>query len=71
MVQEDPGVAERSIVNLLSIIMLEEAGYKVFTHTDRDWEVTTPKGVVIVFKRDTGYARVCLTLTSVSIVRVM
>ena len=33
---------ENGIVNLLSIPMLEEAGYKVSTHTDRDWEVTTP-----------------------------
>ena len=43
-------------MNLLSIPMLEDAGYKVSTHTDRDWEVTTPQGKVIVIKRDT---RVC------------
>ena len=41
-------------MNLLSIPMLEEAGYKVSTHTDEDWKVTTPRGEVIVFARDTG-----------------
>ena len=41
---------EHGIVNLLSIPMLEEAGYKVSTHTDDDWKVTTPRGEVIVFK---------------------
>ena len=34
--------------------MLEEAGYKVSTHTDDEWKGTTPRGEVIVFKRDTG-----------------
>ena len=48
---------EKDIVNLLSISMLEDAGYKVSTHTDRDWEVTTPQGKVIVFKRDTGVCK--------------
>ena len=37
--------------------MLEEAGYKVSTHTDRNWEVTTPQGDVVVFKRDTGVCK--------------
>ena len=37
--------------------MLEEAGYKVSTHTDREWEVTTPKEEVIVFKCDTGVCK--------------
>ena len=41
-------------MNLLSIPMLEEAGYKVSTHTDDDWKVTTPQGEVIVFARGTG-----------------
>ena len=36
--------------------MLEEAGYKVSTHTDGEWKVTTPRGEVIVFKRG---VRVC------------
>ena len=45
---------EQGIVNLLSIPMLEEAGYKVSTHTDEDWKMTTPQGEVIVFERDTG-----------------
>ena len=43
---------ERGVVNLLSIPMLEEAGYKVSTHTDGKWKVTTPRGEVIVFKHD-------------------
>jgi len=48
---------EHGIVNLLSIPMLEEAGYKVSTHTDGDWKVTTPQGKVVVFKRDTGVCK--------------
>ena len=36
--------------------MLEEAGYKVSTHTDGNWKVTTPQGEVIGFKRD---IRIC------------
>ena len=46
------GLNEREIVNLLSIPMLEEAGYKVLMHTDDKWKVTTPRGEAIVFKRD-------------------
>ena len=34
--------------------MPEEAGYKVSTHTDGDWKVTTSRGEVIVFERDIG-----------------
>ena len=34
--------------------MLEEAGYKVLTHTDDKSKVTAPRRVVIVFKRDVG-----------------
>ena len=37
--------------------MLEDSGYKVSTHTDGDWEVTTPRGDVIMFKRDTGVCK--------------
>lgn len=44
-------------MNLLSIPMMEEAGYKVSTHTNRDWEVFTPKGDVVTFKRDTGICK--------------
>ena len=40
---------ERGIANLLSILMLEDAGYIVYTHTKGDWVVTTPKGKKIVF----------------------
>ena len=47
---------EQGIVNLLSIPMLAEVGYKVSTHTAGDWKVTTPQGEIIVFKRD---VRVC------------
>ena len=53
---------KKGIANLLSIPMLEEAGYIVSTHTKSDWVVTTPKGKKIVFKRDTGiYNRIVLT----------
>ena len=45
---------KKGIANLLSIPLLEEAGYIVSTHTKSDWVVTTPKGKKIVFKRDTG-----------------
>ena len=43
---------KKVIANLMSIPMLEEAGYIVSTHTKSDWVVTTPKGNNIVFKRD-------------------
>jgi hypothetical protein len=42
------------ITNLLSIPILEEAGYIVFTHTKGDWVVGTPKGKRITFIRDIG-----------------
>ena len=45
---------KKGIANLLSIPILEEAGYIVLTHTKSDWVVTTPKGKKIVFKGDTG-----------------
>ena len=45
---------EHGIANLLSIPILEKAGYKVSTHTDSDWVVTTPQGENIIFERDTG-----------------
>ena len=45
---------ERGIVNLLSIPMLEEAGYKASVHTDGEWKVTTLRGKVIVFECDAG-----------------
>ena len=45
---------EQGIANLLSLPALEDAGYKVETHTDRDWVVTSPQGRRTVFKRDTG-----------------
>ena len=48
---------EKGITNFLSIPMLEETGYKVSTHINRDWEMTTPKGEVIVFKHDTGVCK--------------
>ena len=49
---------ERVIANLLSVPMLEDAGYIVYSHTKKDWEVTTPEGVTITFKRYTGICRV-------------
>ena len=48
---------EQGIANLLSVPMLEEAGYIVSSHTNKDWEVTTPKGVTITFRRDTGICK--------------
>ena len=45
------------MANLLSVPMLEEAGYTISTHTQGDWVVTSPKGTKIVFKRDTGVCR--------------
>ena len=55
---------EQGTVNLLSIPMLAAAGYKVSTHTDHTWEVTTSKGEVIVFKRDTG---ICKSTTHINL----
>ena len=48
---------ERGIANLLSVPMLEEAGYIVSLHTKKYWEVTTPEGVTITFRRDTGICK--------------
>ena len=45
---------KKGIVNLLSIIVLEEDLYIVSTHTKSNCVFTTPKGKKIVFKRDTG-----------------
>ena len=36
---------KKGIVNLLSIPMLEAAGYLVSTHTHGNWVVTFPKGI--------------------------
>ena len=44
----------RRIVNVLSIPMLEESGYKASTHTDNKWKVIIPQGEVIVFKQNVG-----------------
>ena len=45
-VEEDGSTMDRNC-------KLEEVGYKVSTHTDDDWKVTTPREEVIAFKRDT------------------
>ena len=47
----------RVIANLISVPMLEEAGYIVSSHTKKDWEVATPEGVTITFRRDTGICK--------------
>ena len=44
---------ERGISNLLSIPIIEDAGYIVPTQTKGDWFVITQKGKKIIFKRDT------------------
>ena len=48
---------ERGIANLLSIPMLEDARYIVYTHTKGDWVVTNPKGKKINLKMDTGVCK--------------
>ena len=50
-------INERGIANLLSIPMLEDAGYIVYTYTKGDWVVTNPKCKKIIFKRDTGVCK--------------
>ena len=45
---------EMGITNILSIPMLENAGYIVSTHTTKDWVFITPKGKTITFKCDSG-----------------
>ena len=37
--------------------MLEKAGYIVSSHTKKYWEVTTPEGVTITLRRDTGICK--------------
>ena len=48
---------KKGIANLLSVPMLESLGYKILSHTDRNWEVVTPGGETIKFKRDSGMCK--------------
>ena len=48
---------EQGIANLLSMAAPEDAGYKVETHTDRGWVVTSPQGRRTPFKRDTDVCK--------------
>ena len=59
LVQELSGIwlNEKGVDNLLSMTILEEAGYKVSTHTARDFEATIPKEEVILFTRNTGICK--------------
>ena len=43
--------------NLLSVPILESAGYIMSSHTKKDWVVVTSKGQKIFFKRDTGVCK--------------
>ena len=45
---------KNGIANLISIPMLEADGYVVRTDTKGEWQVLTPEGKIIPFKRDTG-----------------
>ena len=45
---------KKGITNVLSITMIEAAGYLVSTHTRGIWMVTSLKGKKINFKQDTG-----------------
>ena len=56
---------QKGIANLLSIPMLEEAGYIVSTHTKSDWVVTTPKGMKIFSRETRVYVTACHILTYV------
>ena len=47
---------KKGIAHLLSIPMLEAAGYIVSSHKYGNWMVTSPKGMKIIFTQDT---RVC------------
>jgi hypothetical protein len=60
------------IANLLFIPVLEATGYKVRYSSGSEWILATPKGEEVVFKKDeTGVTMgVCLTLTSMSILKV-
>ena len=60
-------INERGIVNLLSMPMLEEVGYKVSTHTDDDWNVITPRERSLLLKVTPEYATACLILICASI----
>ena len=66
---------ERGIANLLSVLILEEDGYIVSSHTKKEWEVTTPEGVTITFRRDTGickcmpYIELCEENTGIAMIQ--
>ena len=45
---------ENGIANLISIPKLEADGYVVRTNTNGEWQVVTPEGENIPFKRDRG-----------------
>ena len=49
---------EQEITNILSVPVLGSACYIVSSHTKNDWVVFTPKGKIIVVKRDTIVCKV-------------
>ena len=48
---------ENGIDNLISIPNLEVDGYVVRTGTKGEWQVVTPEGETVPFKRDKGMCR--------------
>ena len=47
-------INEGGIANLLSIPQLEKDGFRVTSDTHGEWIVYSPRGEMLVFKRDTG-----------------
>ena len=50
-------INKNGMSNLLYIPCLEEEGCHIEYATEKKWVVTTPQGVVISFKRDTGLTK--------------
>ena len=57
-------MAENGITNLISIPKLESEGYVVRTNTKGEWQVITPKGETIPFKRENG---MCVGMTYIDL----
>ena len=48
------GLNCQGIANIFSIPWLEDHGYKIDYHSDREWMVINPVGKEIIFKLDMG-----------------
>ena len=55
---------EKGIANLISIPELEADGYVIKTDTNGEWQVVTPQGETIPFKRDKG---ICVGMTYIDL----